>query len=87
MNQASTYWIIGSLTDLKYLKGRITYYNHCIPWRADHIRNRIKEYRPKVVFFYGLAFSKYWKDIAEVDFTEESPDGIFLGRAQDTVFL
>ncbi|MGD0003491.1 MAG: hypothetical protein ABSE06_04605 [Anaerolineaceae bacterium] len=81
------YWIMGSLTELKYLQEKSAYYKHCIPCRAEHIKKSIMEYRPKVVVFYGLAFFKYWKDIAEVDFTEESPDGIFLGRAQDTVFI
>jgi len=57
-------WNYHLWSDLPFLKDRTTYRSYCAPWRMEHIRSRINEYKPKAVVFMGQGYSQYWQAIS-----------------------
>ena len=58
-----------SKTGIKELKDRKVYKSTYLPLRVERIKNRIKEYEPKVIIFYSLTYIKHWQKLVEKDFT------------------
>jgi hypothetical protein len=53
---------------LPYLRDRATYTNHVVPLRIAHLQERIGQYHPAAVIFYGAGYTSWWREIAGVDF-------------------
>lgn len=79
------YWIYGKHSHLPYLCCKKKFIEYCIDQRINHISQRIKEYKPKVVVFYGMRYEYYWRKIADVEFTGAS-EGVLMGTNSQTVF-
>lgn len=79
-------WNYGLWSSLSFLRDRQTYRNYCAPWRTEHIRSRIQEFKPKVVVFLGKGYSKYWQLIAGQNLRFENRDGFKTGRSEGTTF-
>ena len=65
-----THWIYGAKSRLENLKNRDTYRESYSSKRIIHIKNRVKEFSPKVVIMFGLSYINYWKALAGEDFSE-----------------
>src|SRR5690606_8834650 len=63
-SRSLNHWGYNLWSSLPFLKDRKTYRDHCVTWRAEHIRTRIEEYKPKVVVFMGTGYLDYWHSIA-----------------------
>jgi hypothetical protein len=79
------YWIYGKHSSLSYLCCKKKYIEYCIDKRINHISQRIKEYKPKVVVFYGMGYEYSWRKIADFEFTTAS-EGVLIGTNSQTVF-
>ncbi len=79
------HWIYGTCSQLKYLETRERYRNKVIPERIPHLRQRVSDYKPQVVVFYGLAYRPHWEEIAGVSF--EIQGDARYGRNHHTVFV
>ena len=79
-------WLYAQCSQLPYLKDRETYKQECITSRIAHLKDRINQYKPKAVIFYGLSYQEYWKQIAGVDFYQ-SPEKIHAVRNESTLFV
>jgi hypothetical protein len=82
-------WIYAKYSQLPFLSDRETYINYCVDKRIKHINQRIQEYQPKVVVFYGMKYEYYWRKIANIEFTKkDSKNNYFLiGENNQTVFV
>ena len=78
-------WFYAQHSRLPYLTTREKYEQTLYPDRISHLRQRINEYKPKVVIFYGSGYREYWKSIAKIDFSESH--GISIGRSESTLFI
>ena len=74
-------------SDLPFLKERKTYRDYCVPWRAEHIRSRIEEHRPKIVVFMGHGYFDYWKSIAGQDFKFDEKGGFWARSSGGTTYV
>ncbi len=79
-------WFYASHSRLPYLANRETYRQTCLPWRMNHLRERIREHHPPVVVFYGFDYRKYWEEMAGIEFSFEEP-GILLGSNSGSLFV
>ncbi len=55
-------------SQLPYLRDRAAYTAYVAPIRAAHLRQRITEYQPRSVVFYGAGYAHWWRAIAGLDF-------------------
>ncbi len=86
------HWPYPDLVDLPQLETRERYRDEVMPWRMEHLRARVREYRPKAVVFYGMSPISYvdsWRAIAAVDLEERSIRGhrVLLGHDAHTRFI
>jgi hypothetical protein len=79
-------WLYTQHSRLPYLTNRETYKQCCLPLRIKYLRDRINQYKPKAVVFYGLSYYKYWQIIAEIDFWQGA-DKIYSGYNGTTFFV
>lgn len=63
-----------SLSDspMEYLKSRKNLEEFCFAERAKRIQGMIQRHRPKAVLFYGLGYEKYWRSIADCEFSQHT---------------
>ncbi|WP_427161592.1 hypothetical protein ACQFX9_08560 [Aliinostoc sp. HNIBRCY26] len=84
------HWIYGQYSHIAYLKDRRTYEEYYLDMRINHIANRIREYQPQGVVFYGKLYEYSWRKITQqitnVEFTS-TPEGFSLCRDSQTVFV
>ncbi|MBN3870541.1 hypothetical protein [Nostoc sp. JL33] len=84
------HWIYGEYSKLTFLSNRDTYENYCLEKRINYISQRIKEYQPKAVVFYGIGCEYSWRRITEkitdVEFSPTS-EGFLICRNSQTVFV
>jgi hypothetical protein len=77
-------------TQLSFLSNRDTYEKYCLDKRINYISQRIKEYQPKAVVFYGVGCEYSWRRITEkitdVEFSPTS-EGFLICRNSQTVFV
>lgn len=82
---SSNDWNYRLWSGLSFLKNRATYRDYCVPWRVEHIRSRIREYKPRFVVFMGQGYSKYWQDIAGRRFSDE--EGFWIANSMGTTYV
>jgi len=63
-------WLYGSHSMLPQLATRKRYRDYYTPKRVEQLQAMIERYQPLYVIFYGLNYMKWWKAIADTDFTE-----------------
>jgi hypothetical protein len=80
-------WLYARHSSLPSLRDRETYRNSTIPWRIEHLRQRIEEYRPRAVVFYGVTYEEHWKKIANLDFRPHEPFGFLVANSRDTTYI
>jgi hypothetical protein len=80
-------WFYSKWSRLPYLRTRDTYKTAILPMRLDHLKNRIKEYRPRYVVFYGKGYWTSWKKITGTKITLVQPYGFGMCRTDVTQFL
>jgi hypothetical protein len=84
------HWIYSQHSRLPYLYNKQTYQEYCVETRINHISEKIKEYKPITVVFYGLGFEFYWrkitKKITDVEFYLPS-EGFLICRNSPTIFV
>jgi hypothetical protein len=80
-------WNYGLWSGLPFLRDRQTYRENCVSWRAEHIKSRIKEYKPKAVVFMGQVYSDYWHTISgsNLDFIEQG--GFWATSSEATTYI
>lgn len=78
-------WNYALWSKLPFLKERSTYRDYCVPWRAEHIRARIREHNPRFVVFLGQGYCKYWQTIADRNFTDDG--GFWSGNSGGTTYV
>ncbi|MCM1564345.1 MAG: hypothetical protein NC238_00050 [Dehalobacter sp.] len=81
------HWGYNLWSSLPFLKDRKTYRDYCVPWRAEHIRTRIEEYKPKVVVFMGQGYSDYWHTIAGQKSSFTDKGGFLAANSEDTKYI
>ena len=79
-------WLYAEHSQLHYLSDRLKYKKWCLKSRIEHLRNRINQYKPKVVVFYSLGYYKYWQEIIGIDLLQEA-DNIHTGYNETTFFV
>ena len=84
------HWLYAEHSQLPYLVSRDTYTKHYAESRAEHLQQRILEYRPKAVIFYSAnpGYILWWKRIAGVEFRKETIVGfpVHIAKNEHTVF-
>ena len=83
---STSHWIYGDYSDLPYLKSRKLYRNEMLPIRIKLIKIQVKEYRPKVIVFYGLLYKKHWEEISDVKY-KELIEGLYFGKDDSTIYF
>lgn len=66
------HWEYKKWSELKFLKTREGYFQFMVNRRADFIKNKIKEFKPKAVIFYANKLIKHWNLIIEDDFNSKA---------------
>lgn len=72
---------------LTYLRDRETYTNHVAPDRIAHLRERIAEYHPGAVIFYGVGYEHWWRRISGAGFKPSNVDKVSIASNEDTLFV
>jgi hypothetical protein len=67
---STSQWLYGSHSSLPHLATRKSYHDYYTPKRVEHLQAMIKRHQPLCVIFYGLNYMKWWKAIADIDFTK-----------------
>jgi len=84
------HWIYCNCSRLPYLYNRQAYEEHCLDKRINHISERIKEYQPTVVVFYGIGYEYSWREITkkitDIEFLPMS-GGFLICKNSQTVFV
>lgn len=85
---STNHWIYAQHSKLAQLINRPTYKEHYINTRTNHVRERIDQYRPGVVVFYGITYLDYWQRIVtnptcSFDQTRKP----YLARRDGTLFV
>jgi hypothetical protein len=84
------HWVYEGHSALPQIQARQEYKEYYAPRRAEHIRERVEEYRPPVVVFYSVNwwYRQWWQKIAGVDFAEEriGSDLLLIGNDMHTVY-
>lgn len=86
-SRSLNHWDYNLWSGLPLLKDRKTYRDYCVPWRAEHIRTRIEEYKPKVVVFMGQGYLKYWNTIAGQKSSFTDKGGFWAANSEGTKFI
>lgn len=81
-------WLYGEHSALPQLHTRAAYGEHYAKRRATHLKEKVEEYKPAAVIFYGFAYRYWWGLIAGVELTQISigTDVCYLGSNSHTVF-
>jgi hypothetical protein len=81
-------WLYADYSQLPYLKDRTTYKQTLLDERIAHLRQRIEQYRPAVVLFYGISYRKHWRAIVNnVDFSPSDDTDYYSGNNGSQLFL
>jgi len=80
-------WNYNLWSGLPFLRDRQTYRENCVSWRAEHIRSRIKEYKPKAVVFMGQVYSDYWHTISGRNLIFTDKGGFWAGSSEGTTYI
>jgi hypothetical protein len=85
---STKYWIYADRTEkLPQFRNREKYQQHYLPQRIDHIRERINQYHPAVIVFYGVEYQKYWEMIADAQFLRDQTYNLSTVEKDTTLFV
>lgn len=79
-------WLYAQHSRLPHLANRRLYKNSCVETRIANLRERVKQYRPKAVVFYGLSYLPEWQAIAEEAFLS-GPNDLLISHNRSTRFV
>jgi hypothetical protein len=79
-------WIYAEHSALDYCADREVYKAHFMPLRANH-KERIAQYTPQVVVFYGVEYLYWWEQIADTPFFCDKTYGIRIAPRESTLFV
>lgn len=84
-------WLYPQMSNLDYLQTRKAYREHLAPQRAEHLRLRVEEYQPRLVWFYSTNawYMPWWQHIIGVETQEHEIAGLSaqLARRDGTTFV
>jgi hypothetical protein len=80
-------WIYKDISSIPYLKSRKIYQETVTSSRIKHLQQRIKNYQPKAVIFYGSVYENYWKKIIGINHWEISSNQFNYALKDSTVFV
>jgi hypothetical protein len=80
-------WLYREISTLPYLTSRKAYREYVMPLRIAHLQNRIRQYQPEAVIFYGSGYDSHWKTIAEIDSWEKQPEGVSFAVNNSIIFI
>jgi hypothetical protein len=80
-------WLYGDYSQLPYLVDRPAYAQALRSRRIEHLQQRICQYHPKVVVFYGYVYQKFWQEIAGVDFLPAAEKDFYIACSGSNVFV
>lgn len=80
-------WLYREISSLPYLASRKTYREYVVSSRIAHLQDRIMQYHPKAVIFYGSGYDSYWKRVAGIDSWEKTSEGVGFGMSNYTLFI
>jgi len=82
-------WMYAEHSALGYCADREVYKAYFMPLRAKHIKERIAQYRPQVVVFYGIGveYSYWWKQIADTPFSNDMAYSISIAARESSLFV
>lgn len=80
-------WHYREWSSLAHLQNRMLYMEHVAPTRARHLQDRIAEYQPRLVVFYGTSYRDRWEQIAGTRFGLCAAPGTYVARNPSTVFM
>jgi hypothetical protein len=80
-------WMFAEHSALDYCANREVYKAHFMPLRANHIKERIAQYTPQVVVFYGVEYLSWWEQIADTPFFCDKTYGIRIAPRESTLFV
>jgi hypothetical protein len=72
---------------LRYLGDRSTYTHYVAPTRTAHLQERIVQFKPGAVVFYGTGYEHWWRRIAGVDFQSSEIDKVWTAHKGHTSFV
>lgn len=84
---STRHWLYAEHSQLTYLADRDAYRAAFLEQRSTHLRERIRQYRPEVVVFYGYVYQQYWRDIACVEFLPSAEKDFYIGSSSRQVFV
>ncbi len=67
----NTCWCYKEWTGLDILESRESYYNYITAERINYIKNKISDYQPSVIIFYGKKMEDNWNKIIGTNASEE----------------
>lgn len=79
-------WGYGERSMLPQLASREKYRQRYVTMRAGRIKERIHEFSPRVVFFYGVAYQATWTHIAGTSMRRIGAD-LWVGSRAGTTFV
>jgi len=74
----NTKWFYDKWTGLDVLRYRESYYDYITEERVNYIKNKISEYHPSVILFYGKKMGDNWDKIIGTKASEE----ILVGKSK-----
>lgn len=85
--QSVGHWIDGDHSSLPELRDRESYVRTVAPARVRHIRERIRQHRPRALVFYSRAYQTWWEQIADASFGPPVEPGVHIIRSEGTLFV
>lgn len=79
-------WLYTQHSQLPYLNSRKIYTQYCLQTRIKYLQDKITQYKPKVVVFYGYKYYKFWQIIAGNNLRQGS-EKIYSGYNGITFFV
>lgn len=77
-------WVYGDLSKIPYLQSREKYVAAAADTRISSIQQRINEYGPRGIVFYGMHYKNYWQRIAGIPL-KPVDNASMLHGAHDTI--
>lgn len=65
------HWPYDQYSQLSFLQNRKAYRQKLAPLRIAHMHQRLRQYQPKAVVFYGWSYRRWWQHVVERPFTKQ----------------
>ena len=80
-------WLYADSVSIPSLANRQAYRDWLTPIRIQRLQERIKNYRPPFVIFYGKTYLDHWQAIAGVPFQKEPNLDVRTARSHGTFYM